>query len=408
MQLFYNFSISLYGYIIRIAALFNAKARKWVDGRKDPLSALPNNTNGDIVINWFHCASLGEFEQGRPLIEKFKHDFPHEKILLTFYSPSGYEIRKYYELADYVTYLPLDVPSKMRPFIEKVNAKRVFIVKYELWFNMLSILADKNTFTYLISGKFRKEQIFFKPHGSWFLNILKKSFTHFFVQDNLSYTILEKNGLSNASVVGDTRIDRVVALAQSPLVFPHFQSLLKGKRVIIAGSTWQKENEFLQRVKKKFAKDVVLIIAPHDIKQKNIAALQSAFPEAVLWTNIENCTSEPQVIIINCIGILSSLYQYAHVAVIGGGFGSGIHNILEPACFGLPVMFGPKHQKFDEAAAMIAIETGYSFKNYKEFDDLLISLIENSDKRILIASKQKSYLNKQSGATNLIFDKVFK
>jgi len=406
MQLFYNFSISLYGLIIRIVALFNEKARKWVDGRKDLLSTIPNNINGDIVINWFHCASLGEFEQGRPLIEKFKSDFPNEKILLTFYSPSGYEIRKNYELADYVTYLPLDLKSKMQPFIDKVNAKRVFIIKYELWFNMLSLFAEKKTPTYLISGKFRKEQIFFKPHGSWFLTRLRNSFTHFFVQDEASHDILLKNGISNSSVVGDTRIDRVVALAKSPMVFPYLQSLVKGKQVIIAGSTWQKENEFLQKIKNKLAKDVVLIIAPHDIKEKNITSLVSAFPEAVLWSNIESCTSAPQVIIVNCIGILSSLYQYAHLAIIGGGFGSGIHNILEPACFGLPVMFGPKHQKFEEAAAMIKIGSGFSFLNYQDFERILLSLIDNQERRTQIATKQQTYLSKQSGATNAIISSL--
>ena len=251
MQLFYNFSISLYGLLVKFAALFNAKANKWVKGRVNLLETLPQNENGEQIINWFHCASLGEFEQGRPLIEKMKKEFPKEKILLTFYSPSGYEIRKNYELADWVTYLPLDLKSKMRPFIHQINAKRVFIIKYELWFNMLSLLAEKKTATYLISGKFRAEQVFFKPLGKWFLTRLQQGFTHFFVQDESSQKILNKNNITQTSIAGDTRIDRVLSLAKNPLKFNQLEKLIEGKSVIVAGSTWQRENDFLFQFKNK-------------------------------------------------------------------------------------------------------------------------------------------------------------
>jgi len=406
MQLFYNFSISLYGLTIKIAALFNAKANKWVKGRINVLATLPHNENQEQSINWFHCASLGEFEQGRPLIEKIKKEFPSEKILLTFYSPSGYEIRKNYELADWVTYLPLDLKSKMRPFIHQMNPKRVFIIKYELWFNMLSLLAEKKTPTYLISGKFRAEQVFFKPLGTWFLTRLQQAFTHFFVQDEASQKILHNNNITQTSIAGDTRIDRVLALAKNPLKFNHLEKLLQDKMVIVAGSTWQKENDFLFQIKNKLPNNTVLIIAPHEVKDKNIETLQKRFPHAVLWSNIEETNTCPQVIIINCIGILSSLYQYANLAVIGGGFNAGIHNILEPACFGLPVLFGPKHQNFDEAAAMIKEGTGFSFKEYQEFENQLLNLIASKEKQAAIQLKQANYLQKQSGATELILSKI--
>ncbi len=406
MQLFYNFSISLYVLAIKIAALFNAKANKWVKGRINVLATLPHNENQEQIINWFHCASLGEFEQGRPLIEKIKKEFPDEKILLTFYSPSGYEIRKSYELADWVTYLPLDLKSKMRPFIHQINPKRVFIIKYELWFNMLSLLAEKKTPTYLISGKFRAEQIFFKPLGTWFLTRLKQAFTHFFVQDEASQKILHKNNITQTSIAGDTRIDRVLSLAKNPLKFNHLEKLLQDKMVIVAGSTWQKENDFLFQIKNKLPNNTVLIIAPHEVKHKNIETLQKRFPHAVLWSNIEETNTCPQIIIINCIGILSSLYQYANLAVIGGGFNAGIHNILEPACFGLPVLFGPKHQNFDEAAAMIKEGTGFSFKEYQEFENQLLNLLASKEKQAAIKLKQSIYLQKQSGATDLILSKI--
>jgi 3-deoxy-D-manno-octulosonic-acid transferase len=406
MQLFYNFSISLYGIIIKIVAIFNVKANKWVKGRVHLLASLPHNENGEQSINWFHCASLGEFEQGRPLIEKMKKEFPNEKILLTFYSPSGYEIRKNYELADWVTYLPLDLKSKMRPFIHQINPKRVFIIKYELWFNMLSLLAEKKTPTYLISGKFRAEQIFFKPLGTWFLNHLKQAFTHFFVQDKVSQNILHKNNIDQTSIAGDTRVDRVLALAKKPLKFNHLEKILQGKKVVVAGSTWQKENDFLFEFKNKLPKNTVLIIAPHDVKEKNIEMLQKRFQNAVLWSKIEETNICPQVIIINCIGILSSLYQYANIAIIGGGFGAGIHNILEPACFGLPVLFGPKHHKFDEALAMVNQGSGFCFTNYNEFENTLNSLIGSEDKLEKIATLQKSYLDIQSGATELIMNTI--
>ncbi|MFZ9848883.1 MAG: 3-deoxy-D-manno-octulosonic acid transferase [Flavobacteriales bacterium] len=406
MHLFYNFAISIYGFLIKFAALFNEKANKWVKGRADLLFSLPHNENRELSINWFHCASLGEFEQGRPLIEKIKKEYPNEKILLTFYSPSGYEIRKNYELADWVTYLPLDLKSKMRPFIHQINAKRVFIIKYELWFNMLSILAEKKTPTYLISGKFRAEQVFFKPLGTWFLKHLKQSFTHFFVQDEFSQSLLLKNNITQSSIAGDTRIDRVLALAKNPLKFNHLEKILQGKKVIVAGSTWQKENDFLFEIKNRLSNNTVLIIAPHDVKDKNIEALQNQFPEASLWTNIEHEKTSPKIILINCIGVLSSLYQYANVAIIGGGFGAGIHNILEPACFGLPVLFGPKHQKFDEARAMINQGSGFCFTNFNEFKNIIELLINDEEKRNTIASIQKTYLNSQAGATEFIMSKI--
>ena len=407
MQIIYNAGIFLYGAFIRVASVFNSKARLWVQGRKNLISRLPDNTNRVESINWFHCASLGEFEQGRPLIEKIKELRPNERILLTFYSPSGYEIRKNYILADWVTYLPLDQKSQMKAFVERVQPTRVFIIKYEFWFNMLSVLAEQKIATYLISGKFRKEHVFFQNSGTWFLSILRQSFTHFFVQDVASMQILKDFGIDQVLVTGDTRIDRVLALARQPQSFPKLELLLANKKVVIGGSTWQKENDFLLKAQSGFSGDVVLIIAPHEVGSTAIAALQKNFAGAVLWTDLEKSVTCPQVIIVNCIGVLSSLYQYADVAIVGGGFGAGIHNILEPASFGLPVVFGPKHHKFDEAQAMMDLKTGYCVHNETAFLKVVQMLLFSDKLLSKIENKQLNYLTSQSGASDKIWQKVF-
>lgn len=406
MQFIYNIGILLYGLSIRIAAPFNYKARLWLHGRKNLIENLPNNSKHQYKINWFHCASLGEFEQGRPLIEQIKKLYPEEKILLTFYSPSGYEIRKNYPLADWVTYLPLDLKNRMSDFVEKVSPHRVFIIKYEFWFNLLSVLHEQKISTYLISGKFRKEQIFFQPKGIWFLNKLKEGFTHFFVQDEVSLQTLRMHGIENTTLVGDTRIDRVIELSKHPLDFPHLERLLQDKKVLIAGSTWENENEFLAKYFASFKEDMVLIVAPHEISENALVALQKRFDNVVLWSNIEEAKACPKVILIDCIGILSSLYQYGQIAVIGGGFGSGIHNILEPACFGLPVIFGPKHHKFDEAAAMIALQSGFCVNDYAEFQKTVNELLTSPDQLKNIKEKQLQWLASQSGATEKILTKI--
>ncbi|MCX6181762.1 MAG: 3-deoxy-D-manno-octulosonic acid transferase [Bacteroidetes bacterium] len=406
MQFIYTIGILMYGFSIRLAALFNYKAKLWVRGRRNLIKNLPDNKNKQQKINWFHCASLGEFEQGRPLIERIKMLHPDEKILITFYSPSGYEIRKNYELADWVTYLPLDLKGRMTDFVEKVNPHRLFIVKYEFWFNLLSVLHEHKIPTYLISGKFRKQQIFFQEKGAWFLQRLKDGFTHFFVQDEASLQTLNVHGIDNATFAGDTRIDRVITLSKNPLQFPRLAQLLQGKKVIVAGSTWEDENAFLVQYFPSMDKDTVLIIAPHEISENAISALEKKFENVVLWSNIETATSTPKVIIINCIGILSSLYQYGTVSVIGGGFGSGIHNILEPACFGLPVIFGPKHQKFDEAGEMIQLQSGFCVNNSAEFQKILSDLLASPNVLNEIKQNQLKWLQTQSGATEKILAEI--
>jgi 3-deoxy-D-manno-octulosonic-acid transferase len=400
MQFIYTIGILLYGFTICVASLFNSKAKLWVSGRRKLIEKLPDNSKKQQKINWFHCASLGEFEQGRPLIEKIKKLHPDEKILITFYSPSGYEIRKNYELADWVTYLPLDLKSNMTAFVEKVNPHKVFIIKYEFWFNLLTVLHEHKIPAYLISGKFRKEHIFFQWQGAWFLSRLKQGFTHFFVQDEPSLQILNDHGIQNATIAGDTRIDRVITLAQQPLEFPQLEHLLQNKKVLIAGSTWEEENAFLAQT--SFDKEVVLIIAPHEISENAIFSLAKRFNDVVLWSAIEEAKECPKVIIINCIGILSSLYQYGSVAIIGGGFGSGIHNILEPACFGLPVIFGPKHHKFAEAAEMINMQSGFCVNNAAEFQKILSHLLSSPNALHEIKQKQLNWLKTQAGATERI------
>ncbi len=404
MNFIYTIGILLYGFSIRVTSLFNYKAKLWVRGRRKLIENLPDNSKKQQKTNWFHCASLGEFEQGRPLIEKIKQLHPDEKILITFYSPSGYEIRKNYELADWVTYLPLDLKSNMTAFVEKVNPHKVFIIKYEFWFNLLGVLHEHKIQTYLISGKFRKEQIFFQSKGTWFLTKLKEGFTHFFVQDEASLNTLHEHGIHNATIAGDTRIDRVITLSQQPLKFPNLELLLQNKKVVIAGSTWEDENAFLAQT--SLDKEVVLIIAPHEISENAVSSLAGKFNDVVLWSNIEEVKECPKVIIINCIGILSSLYQYGHVAIIGGGFGSGIHNILEPACFGLPVIFGPKYHKFDEAAEMINMQSGFCVSNSAEFQKILSDLLLSPNALQEIKRNQLNWLQTQAGATDKILSGI--
>lgn len=401
----YQIGISIYGLIIFCAGLFNEKARKLKKGQSDAIKSLKQKVQVDKKYIWFHAASLGEFEQGRPVIEQLKKEEPEINILLTFFSPSGYEIRKNYNGADVICYLPLDTQSNVKRFLNTVQITKAIFIKYEFWPNFLIALRKSNIPVYSISAIFRPQQIFFKWYGGWYKSLLK-SFQHIFVQDNDSLHLLESNGISNAVVAGDTRFDRVSDLAKQAKNIPIVESFVKGcTKVIIAGSSWPKDEELLARYLRSHA-DVKLILVPHEIHEAHIQGiLKLTGDDYVRYTQIESkdLTSE-RCLIVDTIGLLSSIYRYGHVAYIGGGFGVGIHNTLEAAVWNLPVVFGPNYERFREARELIAEGGGFSINNYKEVEETFNKLLENNSPGKIAGN----YVSQNSGATNLIISQLNK
>ena len=394
MNSLYNISIQLYVIAIRFAALFNAKAKLWVNGRKNIFQKIEEVTKGEQNIVWFHCASLGEFEQGKPIIEGYKQKYPSHKILLTFFSPSGFEIRKNYEGVDWVFYLPADTKSNAKKFISIVKPIKVIFIKYEFWFNYMAELKKQNISFYSVSAIFRAEQAFFKY--KWWAEQLK-NVTHFFVQDKNSAELLKSVGFKNTTISGDSRFDSVLSTTQNPKSFPLIKQFCKTKPTIIYGSTWLKDETLLSQFIKENPQ-YNYIIAPHEMH--HISHLQKQTGAQLFSTsNTENINSN-NVLIIDSIGILSSIYQYANIAYIGGGFGSGIHNILEAVTFGLPVIFGPNYQKFNEATKLIALGGAKSISNYTELT-LAIDSFANFDQTIAT-----NYIKNSSGATEKILESL--
>ncbi len=402
MQYLYNLFIYLYLFAIKVTSLFNAKAKMWISGRKSQEIRIKNK---ESEILWFHCASLGEFEQARPLIEKSKIQNPTSKIVLTFFSPSGYEIRKNYSGADYIFYLPMDTPSNARKFIEQINPQKVFFIKYEFWFNYLNELKRKNIPTYLVSGIFRENHYFFKPYGNWFVKQLS-SFTHFYLQDQTSEKLLKQKGFKNTTVCGDTRFDRVNDIAKNVKSFPLVEQFKQGKDILIVGSSWKEDEKIISDSNNQLlaTNNYKLIIAPHEIDENHIQFIIQQFSDSKI-VRYSNANSEnvktADVLIIDNIGMLSSLYQYGNIAYIGGGFGKGIHNILEAATFGLPVIFGTNYHKFNEAKELIQAGGAFSIANNNEFQKTMQLL---SDKMVLQTATHiaKHYVQSRTGATDKI------
>ncbi|MCW3072555.1 MAG: 3-deoxy-D-manno-octulosonic acid transferase [Bacteroidetes bacterium] len=408
MRLLYNISIHVYKILITAASSLNPKAKLWLDGRKNIFEKLASSISATCSpgskLAWFHCASLGEFEQGRPLIERYKAQHPDVKILLTFFSPSGYEIRKDYKGADLVCYLPADTPSNAKRFLEIVKPSAVFFVKYEFWFNYLAELKRRDVPTYLISGIFREEQHFFKFYGSWFRKQFS-SFTHFFLQDLRSEELLHSIGYKNTTVAGDTRFDRVSEIAKNVRPFPLIEKFKGGHRVLIAGSTWKEDEELIAGSAQENLK---LIIAPHEIDEKHIESICALFSKysVIRYSQAtESAVAAAQVLVIDNIGMLSSLYQYGTFAFIGGGFGKGIHNILEAATFGLPVVFGPNYDKFKEAVDLVKTGGAFSVSGKAEFENVRALL---SDEQVLKTASHisKYYVESRTGATEKIMNAV--
>jgi 3-deoxy-D-manno-octulosonic-acid transferase len=414
IRILYNISLYLYSIIIRIATLFNQKAKLWIRGREDIFlnvkSALNNSESQNSPLIWFHCASLGEFEQGRPLIEKIKSQHPEYKILLTFFSPSGYEVRKDYSGADYIFYLPLDTTYNAKKFIRLVNPKAVFFVKYEFWFNYLNELKQQNIPLYLVSGIFREDQLFFKSYGSWFRKQLN-CFTYFFLQDEYSSKLLNSIGFKNNAVVGDTRFDRVDEIAKNVKLFPIIKQFKQDSNILIAGSTWEEDEKIISKNFKNSKSQILnfkLIIAPHEIDESHINSIVLKFNnfKIIRYSQAnENNINGAQVLIIDNIGMLSSLYQYGNIAYIGGGFGKGIHNILEAATFGLPVIFGPNYQKFSEAKELIKLGGAFSINNDFDLNKTIESLNDKIVRQVT-ANISKQYVQSRIGATDKILSAI--
>ena len=428
MTVLYTIGILLYSFGVRIAALFgNTKAMQWVKGRQRQgslsLSKGPTNSNGPSGTAlrqaqgpasewiWIHAASLGEFEQGRPVIEALKKAFPQYKILLSFFSPSGYEIRKDYPLADEVLYLPSDTPSHAARWVQRHHFVAAFFIKYEFWFNYMRALKDAGIPLFYISLILKPDSYFFRWYGGWFFRQLK-NVTHFFVQDDTTAQLLQSNGLTNVTVCGDTRFDRVAAIAQQAKPFSEVEQFISGRRCIIAGSTWPPDEKLLVDFYQQLPDDYCLIIAPHDISESHVAQIKAMFPDNQLYTELDAdqpsrslslSKGQPaRILIINTIGILSQLYQYARFVYIGGGFGVNIHNVQEPVTFGCPVVFGPKYKSFKEAVDLVGMEGAFSVNDAAEMTAVFKRLMNDEDFYTKASETCRNYLNSQVGATESI------
>ena len=413
MRVLYTIGILLYSLGVRIAALFgNTKAVQCVEGRKRQRFE-PQAQNADAWI-WFHAASLGEFEQGRPVIEALKKECPQYKILLSFFSPSGYEIRKDYPLADEVLYLPSDTPAHAEQWVQRHHFVAAFFIKYEFWFNYMQALKNAGIPLFYISLILKPDSYFFRWYGTWFFRQLN-NVTHFFVQDDTTARLLQSNGLTNVTICGDTRFDRVAAIALQAKPFPEVERFIGGRKCIIAGSTWPPDEKLLVDVFPLLPDDYCLIVAPHDVSASHVAQIQAMFPDSQLYTeleadqssrsqrSIEGLKDQPtRILVVNIIGILSQLYQYARFVYIGGGFGVNIHNIQEPVTFGCPVVFGPQYKSFKEAVDLVGLEGAFSVRDAAEMTSVFSRLMTDEESYVKASETCRNYLNSQVGATESI------
>ena len=401
---FYNIFLLLYWTGIHIASLWNKKARLWLDGRKnifDRLSAELRTQDSKVI--WFHCSSLGEFEQGRPVIENLRKQIPNSKFLLTFFSPSGYEIRKNYKGADWVFYLPLDSKRNAKIFFDIVNPTLAVFVKYDYWYYYLHECKDRKTPLILVSGIFRKDQPFFKWYGNLHRSMLN-CFTHFFIQDKESLQLLQSININNVTIAGDTRFDRVSEIAENFKPIEEIEKFCNGLSVLVAGSTWPDDEKLIKDATANFS-NLKIVIAPHEIHKEHIDQLKSIFPNAMLHSQLKAHSSQPitsNFLIIDNIGMLSKLYHYATIAYVGGGFNKGIHNTLEAAVYGKPVLFGPNYKKFKEAVGLIETAGGICISSSNELSDILQKFISNKTELELRSKKSFEFVKQNKGAAEKI------
>ena len=425
----YNIVIYFVLFGIAIASLFNEKVRKMWRGEREAFKILKQKVDPDARYVWFHAASLGEFEQGRPLMERIRKEHPQYKILLTFYSPSGYEVRKNYEGADIICYMPVDTRLNAIRFLRLVRPVMAFFIKYEFWSNFLHILKHRGVPTYSVSSIFREDQVFFKWYGKSYANVLR-CFTRFFVQNEESKRLLESIGITDVDVVGDTRFDRVLQIKEAAKQLPICEAFRKGSasasaeisapassaealpkagyKVFVAGSSWPPDEEIFIRFFNEH-KDWRLLIAPHVIAEEHLKLILSLNKDKKVVRYTQTTSeeaAEADVLIIDCFGLLSSMYNYGDVAYVGGGFGVGIHNTLEAAVWNMPVIFGPNNKKFQEAQGLLKSGGGFEIHNFEEFEGLMSSMM--NDEAFLKSSGEKAgaFVASLSGATDKVLSKV--
>ena len=407
----YNLIIYLYLFGVVIYSRFNEKVRKMWHGEREAFRILKEKVDLEAQYVWFHAASLGEFEQGRPLMEQLRKDHPEYKILLTFFSPSGYEVRKNYEGADIITYLPLDTITNARRFLRLVRPVKAFFIKYEFWYNYLHILKHRNVPVYSVSSIFRPDQVFFKWYGRQYGRVLN-CFTHFFVQNEISKELLAKIGIDCVTIVGDTRFDRVLQIKEAAKQLPIVKAFKQDAKVFVAGSSWQPDEEIFIKYFNEH-RDWKLIIAPHVIGEDHLKQIEKLLEgrKVIRYSGLSGDSRNPgdlgeaEVLIIDCFGLLSSIYHYGDVAYVGGGFGVGIHNLLEAAVWDVPVFFGPNNERFQEAQALKQ-SGGFEITNYNDFERLMNRFI--ADEAYLKAQGQLAgqYVKGKAGATWQILSSV--
>ncbi len=407
----YSFAIALYSFVVKLISPFHKKAKKMVRGQKDTFDILGKNILPGEKYIWFHAASLGEFEQGRPLMERVKSHRPEYKILLTFFSPSGYEVRKNYNGADVICYLPFDLPGNVKRFLQLAHPDMAIFIKYEFWMNYLTELHKKKVPTYIISAIFRPNQIFFKWYAKPYKHVLN-TYDKLFVQDKASADLLAKNGISNVITCGDTRFDRVLDIHAQAKALPVLESFSentgKDHTIMVAGSSWPNDEEvFIPYFNQHTS--IKLIIAPHEIHEGHLKEITSRLnrPYILYSEATEENVKQVDCIIMDCFGLLSSTYKYGAIAYIGGGFGTGIHNALEAAVYGIPVIFGPTYHKFREAKELILFEGGFSINDADDFNNQIDKFISQTDVLTTAGKNAGNYVHQNGGASDIIFNEIF-
>ena len=408
MLFLYNIITLLATQLLKVVALFSPKMKLFVDGRKTVFQTLADKIQSSDKTIWFHAASLGEYEQGLPVIEAIKQQFPNHKIVVTFFSPSGYEVRKNNTVADVTVYLPLDTISNAKQFIDLVHPEMAFFIKYEYWPNYLNELKKQQIKTYLISGILRENQAFFKWYGGFYRNALK-TFDYFFVQNESSKTLLQSISINNVKISGDTRFDRVVSILERNNSLDFIEKFKDNKTTIVIGSSWPKDETLLVNYINQSSDDVKFIIAPHNIKSEQIQELKNSISKkTILFSEKDNVDLlNSNVFIIDTIGILTKIYSYADIAYVGGGFGNpGVHNILEPATFGVPVVIGPNYSHFAEATALVNMEGCISIQNQTQLNEAFDLLLHNEDERLEKGHICSTFVQMNKGATKTIMNHI--
>ncbi len=408
MILLYNIFIQLYSLVARVISLYNKKAQLWVNGRKNIFQEIEDKLkNNQDKIVWVHCASLGEFEQGRPIIEKLKVEGSKFKVLLTFFSPSGYEVQKNYAGADYIFYLPIDTASNAKAFYDIVNPTLVVFVKYEFWFYFVTEAKQRNIPLILVSGIFRESQPFFKWYGGLHKKMLQ-CFAHFFLQDEQSASLLKSIGIeNNVTISGDTRFDRVIAITFAHKSFAAIEQFIGNSKVIVAGSTWTEDDEELDHYANTH-RDIKFIVAPHEIDEDRLGECLMLYKHSVLYSKIDKASADCNVVIIDNIGMLSQLYRYATICYVGGGFGGdGVHNVLEAAAYFKPVIFGPTYEKYIEAVGLIEDDGAFTVESALELEETLNDLINDQSFYKTTCTNAGKFVSAKAGATAKIIDYIY-